>query len=46
MRGLDPRIQTAVRPALDGRVEPGHEGLFFEFKFSNSRHLSRGGGEP
>jgi hypothetical protein len=26
MRGLDPRIQTAVQVALDGRVKLGHEG--------------------
>jgi hypothetical protein len=25
MRGLDPRIQSAVRLTLDGRVKPGHE---------------------
>jgi hypothetical protein len=26
MRGLDPRIQSAVPTSLDGRVKPGHEG--------------------
>jgi hypothetical protein len=25
MRGLDPRIQSAMPLALDGRVKPGHE---------------------
>jgi hypothetical protein len=25
MRGLDPRIQSAVPLVLDGRVKPGHE---------------------
>ena len=46
LRGLDPRIQASVRPALDGRVEPGHEGKFYLFQFSNSRHLSRGAHAP